>query len=99
MGHISRTVHFKIRNGKEQDFETTFERTVLPELRRQEGFKGELVLKKDAQQAMGISLWKDRAAADTYQKSAYPKVLETLTPMLDGTPRVEVCDVPFMSLS
>jgi len=47
---------------------------------------------------MGISLWKSRTAAEAYQKNTYPKVLETLSPMLDGSPRVELCDVPFSTL-
>ncbi len=98
MSHFSRTVHFKIRNGKEQEFKKTFESNVVPTLRKQAGFEGELVLAQDTHRAMGISLWKDRMAAETYQKTTYPKVLETLTPLLDGPPRVELCDVSFTTL-
>ncbi len=42
---------------------------------------------------MGISLWADRASAETYQTSTYPTIVEKLNPVLVGTPRVETYEV------
>ena len=39
--------------------------------------------------AVGISLWDDRKSADAYQTAGYPQVLAKLTPVIEGTPKVE----------
>ena len=90
--NVSRNVHFQLKNGKEKEFTTLFEDEILPMLRKQKGFKDELTLvSKD--NALGISLWADRASAEAYQTSTYPKVVEKLNPVIVGTPRVETYDV------
>jgi heme-degrading monooxygenase HmoA len=93
---FARKVHFMITPGKEREFNTTFESKVLPLLKKQSGFEDELIL-LEGNEAMGISVWKDRASAETYQKADYTKVLETLRPLIDGSPRIETCDVPVRS--
>jgi quinol monooxygenase YgiN len=42
---------------------------------------------------VGISLWADRASAETYHTSTYPKIVEKLNPVIVGTPRVETYEV------
>jgi heme-degrading monooxygenase HmoA len=89
---FARNVHFQIKNGKDADFSRIFTNDVLPLLKKQKGFKEELTL-VNRDRALGISVWEDRASAETYQTSAYPQILEKLNPVLDGTPRVEMYDV------
>ena len=36
---FARNVQFQIKNGKEQEFNTLFEKEVLPVLRKQDGFQ------------------------------------------------------------
>ena len=56
---FARNVHFQIKNGKEQEFTTLFEKEALPMLRKQKGFLEALTLvNKDG--AIGISIWDDR---------------------------------------
>ncbi len=86
--NYARNVLFQIRNGKEKEFTKVFETEVLPTLRKQSGFKEEVTL-LDGNRGLGISLWEDRGSAETYQTTTYPRVLEKLSPMLEGTPRVE----------
>ena len=38
---------------------------------------------------MSISVWDDRASADTCSTKADPEVLKKLDPVLEGTPRVD----------
>jgi quinol monooxygenase YgiN len=85
---FARNVQFQLKNGKEQEFNTLFEKEVLPILRKQEGFQEEVTLVNKAS-AVGISLWNDRKSAETYQTSGYPQVLAKLTPVIEGTPKVE----------
>jgi quinol monooxygenase YgiN len=84
----ARNVHFQIKNGKELEFTKLFETDVLPTLRKQDGFKEELML-VDGRSALGISVWDEKGSADKYQATAYPRLLEKLSPVLESTPRVE----------
>ena len=84
----ARNVHFRIKVGKEQEFNSLFEKEVLPMLRKQEGFQEEVTL-FNKQNALGISLWNDRKSAETYQTATYPQVLAKLNPFIEGTPTVE----------
>jgi quinol monooxygenase YgiN len=85
---FARTIHFQIKNGKEQEFVGLFEKEVLPMLRKQEGFQEEVTL-VNPKGAYAISLWDDRKSAETYQTATYPQVLAKLTPVLEGTPELE----------
>jgi len=94
---FARNVQFQIKTGKEQEFESLFETKIVPMLRRQNGFLEELMLvNKD--RGIGISLWEDRKDAETYQSSTYPKVVETLQPLLVGTPKLETYGVGVTTL-
>jgi quinol monooxygenase YgiN len=85
---FARTIHFQIKNGKEQEFVGLFEKEVLPMLRKQEGFQEEVTL-VNPKGAYAISLWDNRKNAETYQTATYPQVLAKLTPVLEGTPELE----------
>jgi quinol monooxygenase YgiN len=86
---FARNVHFQIKSGKEQEFATLFEKDVLPMLRKQSGFVEEVTL-VNPKGAHAISLWDNRQNADTYQTATYPQVLAKLTPVIEGTPTVEI---------
>jgi quinol monooxygenase YgiN len=88
---FARNVQFQIKNGKEQEFASLFEKEVVPMLRRQNGFQQEVTL-VNPRGAVGISLWDDRKSAETYLTDTYPQILAKLTPFLDGTPKVETYD-------
>ncbi|MGI9189357.1 MAG: antibiotic biosynthesis monooxygenase family protein [Longimicrobiaceae bacterium] len=98
MRKYARNVHFQIKEGKRDEFAKVFESDVIPMLKQQEGFRDELTL-VNSDNAMGISLWDSRANADSYDKTAYPKVLNTLNPLLEGTPRVETYQVGATTLN
>jgi quinol monooxygenase YgiN len=93
----ARNVHFQIKNGKENEFKTLFESEVMPTLRKQKGFREELTL-VNGSHGLGISLWEDRASAESYQSSTYPRLVEKLNPVIDGAPRVETYDVAISTL-
>lgn len=85
---FARNVQFQIKNGKEQEFASIFEKDVVPMLRKQNGFQQEVTL-VNPKGAVGISLWDDRKSAETYLTETYPQVLAKLTPVIEGTPKVE----------
>jgi heme-degrading monooxygenase HmoA len=89
---FARNVHFEVKNGQKDEFNRVFTSDVLPLLKKQPGFKEELTL-VNAKQTIGISVWEDRKSAELYNTDTYPQVLAKLSPMLQGTPRVETYDV------
>lgn len=95
---FTRNVHFELKPNKAQEFRTLFDRDVVPMLKAEDGFRGELALIRE-NHAVGISMWKDRQSAERYQNTTYPKVLKALEPLMSGDPSVETYDVATTTLS
>jgi quinol monooxygenase YgiN len=92
---FARNVEFRIKNGKEQEFNGLFEKEVLPLLRKTAGFQEEVTLLNPKGAFHAISLWDDRKSAEAYQTGTYPQVLAKLTQVIDGTPTVETYETAF----
>ena len=87
---FARTVSIHLKSNMLSDYNRTFEKDILPLLRKQKGFRDEITLSNPSSlDAIAISLWETRADADAYNTSTYPEVLKTLARMIDGTPKVQ----------
>ena len=87
---FARTVSIHLKSNTLSDYNRTFEKDVLPLLRKQKGFRDEITLSNPSSlDAIAISLWETRADAEAYNTSTYPEVLKTLSRMIDGTPKVQ----------
>ena len=91
---FARNVQFSVKNGKADEFKRLMNTEVLPLLKKESGFKQDLTV-MSSNTGMSTSVWDDRASAETYNTKTYPQVLETLNPVLEGTPRVETYDTIF----
>jgi quinol monooxygenase YgiN len=89
---FTRNVQFSIKPGQSQAFKNVMEKDILPIMKKQDGFRGELALVNE-NHAVGISCWDSEKHAETYRTNTYPKVLETLSSVIEGTPSVETYDV------
>ena len=87
-GQIARSVRFDIAPEKNEQFHTLFRNEVLPILKKQDGFKDELLLVKD-QHVLAISVWDDMDSARRYETTAYPQLDRKLRPIMSGNPTVE----------
>ena len=87
-GQIARSVRFDIANGKNEEFNTLFRNEILPTLKKQVGFKDELLLVKD-QHVLAISVWNDLDSANKYESTTYPQLDKALRPVMTGRPTVE----------
>jgi quinol monooxygenase YgiN len=88
---FARNVHFTVKNGKVEEFNRLMDTDILPLMKTEKGFRQDLtVLSHNT--GMSLSVWDDRASAETYNSKTYPEVLKKLGPVLDGTPRVETFD-------
>jgi heme-degrading monooxygenase HmoA len=85
---IARSVRFDIATDKNEEFHTLFRNEVLPILKKQDGFKDELLLVQD-QHVLAISVWNNVDSIRKYEATAYPKLDKTLRPIMNGTPTVE----------
>src|SRR5579864_2029640 len=90
----ARNVSFHLKNNMLSDYARTFEKEVLPILRKQNGFKDEITfLIPGGTDVTAISLWDNKVDAEAYNSNTYPQVLKTLASVLDGTPKVQTCEV------
>jgi hypothetical protein len=91
---FARNVSFHLKSNMLSDYTRTFENSILPLLRKQGGFKDELTLSgSSGTDITAISLWDNKASADTYNTNTYPEVLKTIARFIEGTPKVHTSDV------
>ena len=91
---FARNVSIHLKSNMLSDYTRTFEKDVLPLLRRQHGFKDEITFAgAGGVDVTAISLWENKADADTYNTDTYPQVLKTMERFIDGTPKVQTSDV------
>ena len=89
-----RNVSIHLKSNMLSDYTRTFEKEVLPLLRKQNGFKDEITFAGGGGvDVTAISLWENKADADTYNTTAYPQVLKTMERFIEGTPKVQTSDV------
>ena len=91
---FARNVSIHLKSNMLSDFTRTFEKEVLPLLRKQNGFKDEITFASSGgTDVTAISLWDNKANAEAYNTKAYPEVLKTLAKFIEGTPKVQTGEV------
>lgn len=90
----ARNLTFHLKANTAAEFTRTVETDVLPVLRKQNGFKDEITfVAASRNEAVAISLWDKKESADAYNRDTYPRVLESLSKVVEGTPRLEAYEV------
>jgi len=87
-GQVARSVRFDIATDKNEEFHKLFKTEVLPILKKQDGFKDELLLVQD-QHVLAISVWNTVDSARKYETATYPQVDKVLRPIMTGRPTIE----------
>jgi hypothetical protein len=91
---FARNVSIHLKSNMLFDYTRTFEKDVLPLLRKQNGFKDEITLAgPGGVDVTAISLWENKTDAEAYNTNTYPEVLKTLARFIEGTPKVQTADV------
>jgi len=87
---FARNVSIHLKSNMLSDYTGTFEKDILPLLRKQKGFRDEITLSNPGSlDVIAISLWENRADAEAYNTNTYTEVLKTFARMIDGTPKVQ----------
>lgn len=91
---FARSVSFQLKPSGATELLKTFESEILPELRKQMGFKDEILfVAPNGRDAVGISLWDTKENAETYARGGYASVLKSMEPLMAGTPLVQSYEV------
>lgn len=90
---FARNVSIRLKPNTLKDFNQTFEKEVIPTLRKQPGFRDEIALLGDDTYVTAISLWDSKEQAEAYNTNAYPAVLKSMDKFIDGAPKVRVSNV------
>jgi hypothetical protein len=91
---FARKAFFRLKSiSVSPEFQWTFDHEVLPLLRKQKGFVGELMLANPGSlERITTSLWESPADAAVYDKNVYPQVLKILSKTIDGFPKIHTFD-------
>jgi hypothetical protein len=90
----ARNVSIHLKPNMLSDYTQTFEKDVLPLLRKQNGFKDEIAFSgPGGTDVTAVSLWDNKANAEAYNNNIYPDVVKTLARVMDGTPKVQCGEV------
>jgi heme-degrading monooxygenase HmoA len=91
---FARNVTMNLKPNTAREFTQTFEKDILPILRKQNGFKDEITfVGPDGKDVLAISLWDRKESADNYSRETYPQVLKGLARVVEGTPAVRAYEV------
>jgi heme-degrading monooxygenase HmoA len=91
---FARSVTVRLKPNSVAEFNRTFEKEVLPVLRRQKGFQDAMSLvAPNGSEAVGISVWDQRQDAEAYNLTTYTKVQERLAKVIEGAPKVQTYEV------
>src|SRR5947207_8591434 len=91
---FARNVSIHLKSNTLSDYTRTFEKDILPLLRKQNGFKDEITFAgPGGVDVTAISLWENKADAEAYNANTYPQVLKTLARFIEVTPKVQTSDV------
>jgi heme-degrading monooxygenase HmoA len=90
----ARNVSMNLKPNTAREFTQTFEKDILPLLRKQNGFKDEITfVGTDGKDVVAISLWDRKESAEQYGRDTYPQVLKGLARVVEGTPEVHAYEV------
>ena len=91
---FARNVSIHLKSNMLSEYGHVFESQILPLLRKQAGFRDEITFTSPSGvDVTAISLWDNKADAEAYNTNTYPEVLKTFAKVIDGTPKVETCEV------
>ena len=87
---FAREVVLQLKPNVVNEFPVTFEKEILPLLRRQKGFVDELVLvTPEKRELVALSLWETKEYAEAYNRELYPQIEKIVNKFIEGIPIVK----------
>ena len=86
----ARHVTLQLKPNYVTEFPITFEKEILPLLKKQKGFLDELLLvTPEKKELVAISLWDSKEYAENYHRDVYPKIEKLVEKFTVGTPMIK----------
>src|SRR5437899_11688118 len=93
---FARIVAMQLKPNARQEFTQAFENQIIPTLRKQQGFKDEMLfVDPGGPEVVAISLWDSKQSAETYNRTTYPEVLKTIGKVIERTPEVRTHEIAY----
>ena len=91
---FARIVSLQLKPNAHREFSALFDKEILPALRKQPGFKDELLfVEPGGPEVVAISLWDSKENAETYNRATYPEMLKILAKVTERPPKVQTFQV------
>jgi quinol monooxygenase YgiN len=95
----ARIVSLDLKPNTHKQFSVLFQQQILPDLRKQQGFRDEILLvDPGAPRVVAISTWDTKENAEAYADKAYTDAVKSLADVLEGTPEVKTYQLAFSTL-
>jgi heme-degrading monooxygenase HmoA len=87
---FARHLTMELKPNLAREFPATFEKEIVPLLRKQKGFMDELLLMTpEKKEVVAISLWEKKEHAENYHRELYPKIEKLVERYIEGTPTIK----------
>ncbi len=96
---FARIVSLQLKPNARREFMDVLENQIMPALRKQDGFREEIVsVDPGGPEVVAMSLWDSKQAADAYNQASYPELVKVLAKVIEPNPRVRTLDVAYSTL-
>jgi heme-degrading monooxygenase HmoA len=96
---FARIVSMQIKPNTSGRFTELFEKKIVPTLRKQQGFKDEMLfVVPGGPEVVAVSLWESKENAEAYDRTTYPEVLKTLASVIERAPVVRTFQLAYSTL-
>ncbi len=93
---FARHITLQLKPYLAEQFPLTFEKEIVPLLKKQKGFVGELLLiTPEKKEVVAISLWEKKEFAEIYNRELYPKVEKIVEKYIEGAPVIKEFDAEY----
>lgn len=91
---FARSVSMRLKANLLAELTRTIETEVLPLLRKQAGFQGQITLAvPGGSEAVAISLWERKEQAESYNRETHPRLQNSLQRFIEGPPAIQTYEV------
>jgi len=91
---FARTISMQVKPNSHKQFTDMFENEIIPTLRKQTGFKDEMLLGvPGGPEVLAISFWESKENADSYNRTTYPGMLKSMSNLIEASPKVQTYEV------